>query len=444
MADASLRIFSKAHLLGTEGFAAVALLCLALALTPLLTFAGECRGRVLDAKSGLPIADALTTMGSAVVRTDSDGVFHVSGPGDKAGVRAAGYLRAELPLGSCTSSEAVVKLTPFRPKALYLSFYAIGNSSIRGSAVQLIEKTELNALVIDVKGDRGMISYPSAIPLAKEDGAQSIITVRNLKARLDELHQQHLYLIARIVAFKDDMLASAKPDLAVKTKDGKVWRDSEGMAWTDPFKKDVRNYNIEIAVEAAQAGFDEIQFDYVRFPDNKNVVLSEPNNEDVRVDTIAAFLTEARKRLAPFNVFLSADIFGYVCWNQNDTGIGQKLERIGQIVDYISPMLYPSTFQFGIPGDRNPVENPLDIIRLTLARAHERTGLNPVHFRPWLQAFRDYAFDRRKFGADQIRDQIQAAENFGSDGWMLWNPRNVYTTAGLTLRQPEEKTDTQD
>jgi hypothetical protein len=410
----------------------------------MLSFASGCRGRVLDAKSGLPIADALATMGNTVVKTDSDGVFQVSGPGDSAGVRADGYLRTELPLSSCTSSETVVKLMPFRPKALYLSFYAIGNSSIRGSAVQLIEKTELNALVIDVKGDRGMISYPSAIPLAKEDGAQSTITVRNLKARLDELHQQHLYLIARIVTFKDDMLASAKPDLAVKTNDGKVWRDSENMAWTDPFKKDVRNYNIEIAVEAAQAGFDEIQFDYVRFPDNKNVVLSEPNNEDARVDTIVAFLTEARKRLVPYNVFLSADIFGYVCWNQNDTGIGQKLERIGQIVDYISPMLYPSTFQYGIPGNRNPVENPLEIVRLTLARAYERTGLNPVHFRPWLQAFRDYAFDRRKFGADQIRDQIQAAENFGSDGWMLWNPRNVYTTAGLTLRQPEEKTNTQD
>jgi hypothetical protein len=437
-------MFSKAHLRGAEGFAAVALLCLALALTPMLSFGSGCRGRVLDAKSGLPIAGALATMGNTVVKTDSDGVFQASGPGDSAGVRADGYLRIELPLSSCTSSETVVKLVPFRPKALYLSFYAIGNSSIRGSAVQLIEKTELNALVIDVKGDRGMISYPSAIPLAKEDGAQGIITVRNLKARLDELHQRHLYLIARIVTFKDDMLASAKPDLAVKTNDGKVWRDSENMAWTDPFKKDVRNYNIEIAVEAAQAGFDEIQFDYLRFPDNNHVVYSQPNDEDARVDTIAGFLSEARKKLAPYNVFLSADVFGYVCWNQNDTGIGQKLERIGQIVDYISPMLYPSTFQYGIPGDRNPVKNPLDIIRLTLARAQERTGLNPVHFRPWLQAFRDYAFDRRKFGADQIRDQIQAAENFGSDGWMLWNPRNVYTTAGLTLRQPEEKTNIQD
>lgn len=435
-----MKIFSKAHLLGIRSFTAVASLCFVFALAPLPGFGGGCRGRLLDAKSGLPIVDGLATMGNNAVKTGGDGVFQVSGAGDVVGIRADGYLRTELPLSSCTSSAPVVTLTPFRPKALYLSFYAIGNSTIRGSAVKLTEKTELNALVIDVKGDRGMISYPSAIPLAREDGAQSTITVRDLKARLSELHRQHLYLIARIVTFKDDTLASAKADLAVKTKDGKVWRDSENMAWTDPFKKEVRDYNIEIAVEAAQAGFDEIQFDYVRFPDNKNVVFSEPNNEAARVDTIAAFLAEARKRLTPYNVFLSADIFGYVCWNQNDTGIGQKVERIGKIVDYISPMLYPSTFQYGIPGDRTPVKDPLDIIRLTLARAQERTGLNPVHFRPWLQAFRDYAFDRRKFGADQIRDQIQAADRFGSDGWMLWNPRNVYTTAGLTMHQMEDIT----
>jgi hypothetical protein len=413
-------------------------------LAPGLSFAGVCRGRVVNAKSGHPISGALATMGDTVVQTDGSGVFQVSGPGDTAGFRAAGYLRTEIPVSACTGGEAVVKLTPFRPRALYLSFYAIGTPSIRNSAVRLIQKTELNALVIDVKGDRGMIAYPSAIPLAKEGGAQSIITVPNLKARVGELHQRHLYLIARIVTFKDDVLASAKPGLAVKTNDGKVWRDSENMAWTDPFKKEVRKYNIDIAVEAAQAGFDEIQFDYVRFPDNKSVVYSQPDTEDARVDTISGFLAAARKRLAPYNVFLAADIFGYVCWNQNDTGIGQKLERIAQNVDYISPMLYPSAFQYGIPGDRNPVENPVDIVRLTLEHARERTGLSPVHFRPWLQAFRDYAFDRREFGAKQIRGQIHAANGFGSDGWMLWNPRNVYTTAGLTLQQPQDKLDGQD
>ena len=431
-----MRVFSRAlpRAARTELAGALSILVLA----PTLSFAGVCSGRVISAKSGRPIIDALATMGNTVVQTDASGAFQVSGPGDTLGIRADGYGRTEIPISACSGSAPVVKLKPFHPKALYLSFYAIGTPSLREKAVHLIQKTELNALVIDVKGDRGMIAYHSSIPLAKEVGAQSIITIPNLKARVEDLHQRHIYLIARIVTFKDEELASSKPGLAVKTQQGKIWRDSENMAWADPFKKEVRDYNIEVAVEAAKAGFDEIQFDYVRFPDNKGVVFSQPSTEVARVDTITDFLAAARKRLAPYNVFLSADIFGYVCWNQNDTGIGQKLERIAQTVDYVSPMLYPSTFQYGIPGDRNPVENPSDIIRLTLSRARERTGLSPVHFRPWLQAFRDYAFDRREFGAKQIRGQVHAANSFGSDGWMLWNPRNVYTTAGLDLRQSQD------
>jgi hypothetical protein len=412
---------------------------LGFALLPALGFAGPCSGRVTNALSKRPIAGALVTVGSTVLQTDAKGDFQVPKPGASVGVRAAGYLRAEIPASACANGNPVVQLTPFQPKALYLSFYSIGTPSLREKALRLIHETELNALVIDVKGDRGLVAYHSAIPLAKEVGAQRVITVPNPKARVEQLHQHNLYLIARIVTFKDDQLATARSSLAVKTRDGKIWRDTEHMAWTNPFKKAVRDYNIAIAIEAAQAGFDEVQFDYVRFPDNKHVVFSQTDNEDTRVKTIAGFLADARKKLAPYNVFLSADIFGYVCWNLNDTGIGQKLEALAPNLDYISPMLYPSTFQYGIPGYRNPVATPYDIIRLTLDRARDRSGLNPVHFRPWLQAFRDYAFDRRQFGAPQIRDQIRAAEGFGSDGWMLWNPRNIYTTAGLKLRRPHHQ-----
>ncbi len=430
---ACLRRFSRARRRGARTLLLAAWLIVT--FFPGWSFAGTCRGRVTDTLDKRPISGALVTIGNTVVRTDSTGMFQVSASGDTVGVRAYGYGRTEIPVSACTSGEAEVELMPFRPKALYLSFFAIGTPALRKKALQLVHETELNALVIDVKGDRGMVAYHSAIPLATEVGAQRIITVPNLKARVAKLHQQGLYLIARIVTFKDNQLASARPDLAVKTQNGKIWRDSENLAWTDPFKKAVREYNIGLAVEAAQAGFDEIQFDYVRFPDNKGVVFSQPNTEEARVNAIARFLDEARKRLTPYNVFLSADIFGYVCWNLNDTGIGQKLESIVKDVDYVSPMLYPSTFQFGIPGYRDPVANPYEIIHRTLDRARERTGLNPIRFRPWLQAFRDYAFDRRQFGAAQIRDQIRAADGFGSDGWMLWNPRNVYTTAGLKLRR---------
>jgi hypothetical protein len=145
---------------------------------------------------------------------------------------------------------------------------------------------------------------------------------------------------------------------------------------------------------------------------------------------------EARRRLIPYNVFLSADVFGYVCWNLDDTGIGQRIEDLFPALDYISPMLYPSSFQYGIPGYRNPLANPYEIVHRSLEQAKERTKLPSVRFRPWLQAFRDYAFDRRSFGAAEIRIQIDAAETFGSAGWMLWDPRNAYTAAGL---KPETK-----
>jgi hypothetical protein len=248
---------------------------------------------------------------------------------------------------------------------------------------------------------------------------------------ISTLRARGIYTIARIVTFKDNPLALARPDLAVRTRNGTIWRDRERLAWTDPFKQEVRDYNIAVAIEVAKSGFDEIQFDYLRFPDARGLVFSQPNTENNRVKAIAEFLQEAKTRLRPYNVFLAAAIFGYVCWNLDDTDIGQKLEELTPYLDFTSPMLYPSGYQFGIPGYRNPVAHPYEIVSLSLKKAKERTGLPSTRFRPWLQAFKDYAFDRRPFTGQEIRAQIQAAEDFGANGWMLWNPRNVYSGEGL-------------
>jgi hypothetical protein len=163
----------------------------------------------------------------------------------------------------------------------------------------------------------------------------------------------------------------------------------------------VLDYNIGVAIEAAKAGFDEIQFDYARLPDATGLVFDLPWTEQNRAAAIDGLLKRARIALTPYNVFLAVDVFGYVCWNVDDTKIGQKLEQLANIVDYLSPMLYPSSFQFGIPGYRNPVQHPSEIIRISLERAATRTHVPPVHFRPWLQAFRDYAFGGRPFDADE-------------------------------------------
>jgi len=388
-------------------------------------------GRVVDFFTGKPVKGALVTLNNDVVLTDEDGTFTVNTVLNKLAVRAPGYGRTEHILVPLDSTPQEIKLIPFTPKALYLSFYGIGDRGLRESAIKLIEETELNTLVIDVKGDKGLIPYKSSVPLATEVGAQRITTVREIGPLMKSLKDKGIYTIARIVVFKDNPLALAKPDWAIKTQGGEVWRDRENLAWVDPFNKEVWDYNINIAVEAAQYGFDEIQFDYVRFPDASAPRFSMPNTEENRVQAISGFLMEARRRLTPYNVFLSADIFGYVCWNLNDTKIGQRLEDLVPHLDYLCPMLYPSGFQFGIPGYRNPVANPYEIIYLSLKRAQERTNLPSHRFRPWLQAFRDYAFDGRNFNDKEITGEVKAAEGFGSHGWMLWNPRNSYSLAGL-------------
>jgi len=398
---------------------------------------GYTTGKVVDFFTAKPIKGAFVTMNHDVAETDANGMFTVKTSSDRVLVRAYGYLRAEqnvsMPLivSLPITSPVLIKLVPFTPKALYLSFFGIGSSALREPALRLIENTELNALVIDVKGDRGMIPYRSAIPLASDIGAQKIITVRDMKGLIKSLKEKGIYTIARIVVFKDNLLAFAQPELAIKAPGGAIWLDKERLAWVDPSRKAVWEYNIDIAEEAARLGFDEIQFDYVRFPDAVGVAFSVPNTEENRVNSVTGFLKEARRRLAPYNVFLAADLFGYISWNLNDTLIGQRLEDMAPILDYHCPMLYPSGFQFGIPGYRLPVAHPYEIVYLTLKKGRERAGIQPNRFRPWIQAFRDYAFDKRHFTAKEIRDQIDAAEKFGSNGWMLWNPQNRYTTDGL-------------
>jgi hypothetical protein len=405
------------------------------ALAPAAGFDGGGGGlQIIDRASGKPLADAVVTLDGRRLYAGPEGRHRLESPprGAALRVRAPGYRRAELTLAEAPEGlPAEIALAPLAPKALYLSFYGIGSRALLDPALKLIAETELNALVIDVKGDRGMIPYRSAVALAAEVGAQKIITLRDAAGTLRSLKERGVYTIGRIVVFKDDLLARARPELAVKTAAGGLWTDRENLAWADPFQREVWDYNIAIAREAAELGFDEIQFDYVRFPDSRSPRFSQPSTEASRVNAISGFLKEASRRLEPYNVFTAADIFGYVCWNLNDTDIGQKLEPVAASVDYLSPMLYPSGFQFGIPGFRNPVANPHEIIYLSLKKAQERTGLAPARFRPWLQAFKDYAFDRRPFNAKEIQDQIAAAEKFGSQGWMLWNPGNRYAEEAL-------------
>jgi len=305
-------------------------------------------------------------------------------------------------------------------RAVFLSYWGISSAALRDPALALVGPTRVNAVVIDVKDEFGKLSYDA--------------TFKNAKEWLKKVRDKGVYTIGRVVCFRDQALASRQSVWAVHTAAGQLYKDDQGTLWTDPFITEVRNHNLVIAEKAAELGFDEIQFDYVRFPDAKGLAFSQANTMANRIGAINGFLAEAKKRLAARKVLVAADVFGYILWNQGDTDIGQRLEDIVQHVDYVCPMLYPSGFQFGIPGARNAVAFPYEIVLQSLEQARKRTKLPGDRFRPWLQAFKDYQFDRRDFGPVQVAAQIKAAETFGANGWMLWNPQNLYGHAVPALK----------
>ncbi len=255
---------------------------------------------MVDAQTKAPIADAMVTLGDQQVRADKDGVFHLEGAGETLKLRYPGYARREVPTSELTGPTAEIALTPFKVKALYLSSYGLASKKIREAAKEVVKLNNMNALVIDIKGDRGFIPFKVDIPLAEEVGAQKTILFKDMKAVVASLKEQGLYLIARIVVFKDDLLAAARPQWAVKSKGGGVFRDRERLRWIDPFYKEAWDYNIAIAKAAAEVGFDEVQFDYVRFPDNRKVGFAKPANQNSRTEAISGFLKAAHLALVPY------------------------------------------------------------------------------------------------------------------------------------------------
>lgn len=355
-----------------------------------------------------------------------DGVVSVGDDCNNAIVRACGYKVGQFELSAINS----VTLATLHPKAIYFSKYGITHKQIRESAFENAKKLGVNAVVIDVKNDDGELLWKFENETAKRIGANDKPTVKDINKFIQGLKDQGFYTIARIAIFKDGAYAKANPEDAIKTPGGAMYIDKQKVPWSSPYSKNAREYNIQIMEETARAGFDEIQVDYVRFPDKKGLNLLGENSTEARIKKIREFALEAKERLRVYPVAYSADLFGYVAWHVGDIGIGQRAEETIPVFDYNSLMLYPSGFEFGIPKYKDPVKNPYEIVYLSLKSAQERTGLPSCRFRPWLQVFKDYAFDRRHFTKTEISAQIKASNQFGTNGWMLWNPRNVYTALG--------------
>jgi len=395
-------------------------------------------GRVLDPERQ-PVAGAAVAADGRELQADSEGSFTLVElpPGTPVIVKVPGYERIIL---EPTSKPIEVVLKPLNVKAAYLTYFGVADRGIRGRVVDLLEKTELNGVVIDVKGDRGWIPYRTEVRAALAAGAQGPVIIRDFEELIAGLKSKGVYTIARIVTFKDNVLAHARPELAIiDTRTGGPWVDNERLAWVDPFREETWTYNIEIAKEAARKGFDEIQFDYVRFPTDGRLAATQyakPVTRQSRLATISGFLARARRELGPLGVFVAADTFGYTAFNETDSDIGQRIEELAPHLDFICPMVYPSGYHLGIPGYRNPVIHPYQVVFESVRLIRKRAGDRPVRVRPWIQDFKDYAFDRRMFGPTEIRAQTSGADDAGASGWMLWNPRNSYTAAALNPKGP--------
>jgi hypothetical protein len=342
-----------------------------------------------------------------------------------------------------------LKNPPAIIKAVYFTSWSAGINSRVDYLIKLIKETELNAAVIDVKDYSGFITYN--IKLAETNKYKTReVRIPDIDALIGKLHREDIYVIARISVFQDPALARARPDLAIKKSDGKLWLDKKGLAWIDPASKEAWDYNIAVARDAASRGFDELNFDYIRFPSDGNLdVMKFPfwKEEIPKRDVLKSFFSHLRRELK--GVKISVDLFGIAATKNDDSGIGQIIEDAYPYFNYVSPMVYPSHYDKGFFGYKNPAEHPYEMVKRSMESALSRliiynqqratsTSDSPpsAKLRPWLQDF-DLGAD---YDATAVRKEIKAVYDAASstpeliNGWMLWNPSNVYTKGALELQ----------
>lgn len=300
--------------------------------------------------------------------------------------------------------------------------------------IALVEDTELNAMVIDVKNDEGRLSFLPRSGMAAQLGAGTRY-VGDLPGLVASLKEKGIYTIARVVAFKDPVLAQARPELVLCKADGVPVSEGGGIAWVDPASREVWDYLLEIAREAAWAGFDEVQFDYVRYP----AVSGLP--EEDRTGYIAGFLEYAREELHREGVWLSADVFGTVIDSAVDARqIGQDYLTMARAADFICPMVYPSHYAAGAYGLDVPDRAPYETVRAALDRSREAlaAGEEAGGVRVWLQGFTaTWVRGHIRYSGEELRAQMQAVYDAGYTDWIIWNANNTYSADGLLPAEGE-------
>lgn len=339
-------------------------------------------------------------------------------------------------------SENAVKPEPVQPvkaRGIYISGPIAGHSSM----TEILEKaaaSEINAMVIDVKNDMGEITYQMDSDIVAETGAAAD-HIKNIDGLVQACKEKGIYLIARVVAFKDPVLAEKKPEYALYTKEGEIFRDKDGLAWVNPYEKGVWDYLVEVGRQAAGSGFDEIQFDYIRFSTDSgmhNVDFGEAAEEKTKTEAILEFTEYARDALHEEGVLVSADVYGTIISSEKDAEIvGQDYVGMAAHLDYICPMIYPSHYAKGVYGLPCPDAAPYDTIYQALLESKEKLaeipeGEHRAIVRPWLQDFTaTWVPGHISYGPKQLKEQVLGVYDAGYEEWIFWNAKNRYTWDGF-------------
>lgn len=322
--------------------------------------------------------------------------------------------------------------TPEVVKAIYMTSWVAGTKSIRDGLIKLIEDKEINSIMIDIKDYTGSIAYkPLDEDLLAFDTYENRIS--DLSTLIEELHSKNIYVMGRVAAFQDPKLVKLFPEDAVKkASDGSVWKDYKGISWIDAGSKKTWDYLIMVAKDAHKQGFDEINFDYIRFPSDGNMrdIYYPLSEGKIKSDVMREFYTYVSAPLKEEGIVLSADLFGMTTTNYDDLNIGQVLEDALIYFDYIAPMVYPSHYPKTFLGYANPAEYPYEVVYHSMSTAVQRAKLastTSLKLRPWLQDF-DLGAD---YDATMVRKQIDAVYDSGLTSWMLWAASNKYTKGAL-------------
>jgi len=325
--------------------------------------------------------------------------------------------------------------TPESVKALYMSGWVAGSNKFRDSLIKIVDETELNTVVVDIKDSTGRISFTTDNPDIQKIGS-SENRIKDIKELISLLHSKNIYVVGRISTFQDAYLTKLRPEWAIKKiSDGEVWKDRKGLSFLDPTNKNVQQYILNLALYSYGVGFDEINLDYIRYPSDGNIKDINYNlaTGETRSDNMEKFFkyfsSEIKKNE---NIPISGDVFGLTTEAKDDMGIGQVWEKTIPYFDFVCPMVYPSHYPSGHAGYKNPALYPYEVINRALASAIVKTkaiNQDVSKIRPWLQDF-DMGTTYTK---ELIKAEMKATYDNGLDSWMLWDPSNKYTPSALKL-----------